>query len=597
MNETLPPFYHFGPFSLDTRRYVLLRGGEQVQLTPKVFQVLLALLRSRGRVVRKDELAREVWPDSFVGDASLAQNIFILRKIFAEEKGEHRFIMTVPGVGYTFVAAVEESDATPRGTAAVAAPSVEGSARGGGVRSVAVLPFRALEGGADELLGFGLADALVMSLSSVKNLKVRPTASSMRFGREDLDYAEAGRALGVDALLVGTFQTREGMLRVTVQLVDVAEDATIWAAKFQEELTNIFSVQDSIAGQVVRALELKLSEDERARVSKTYTDNVEAFRLYIRGRYFWNRRSVESIRKAAELARQVLDLDPTYALAYVGLADSYGLLAAQHGAMRPAEAFPLAKAAAERALEIDDRLAEAYASLGFCVQCYDWDWERSQSYYRKAIELKPNYPTAHHWLGEQLVALGRFDEALRCLDKAHELDPLSLPIGTDIAESLHHAGLDGESLKRLNGLLEMDATFTRAYVVAGKVRACVGEHAEAARLLEKAAELSRGDPIALAELAVAQAAAGKTARARELLRELHLTSESRYVSACNVAMVHAALGEREAAYRWLERAHGERDVYLMWLGVNRRFDSLRPEVRFKELLGRVNLRPSDFEKN
>ena len=589
MDKEEVAFYEFGPFRIDMRRYLLLRGGEHVPLAPKALKTLLVLLQNRGRVVGKEELMGAVWPDSFVEESNLAQNVFVLRRALGEERGERRYIVTVPGVGYRFVAPVRELGAAegarrPR-------PATGEAGEVSAVTSIAVLPFKSLgaEGG-DDFLGLGLADALIARLSNLKRVAVRPTTSVMRYVGRSHDPAAAGRELNVESVLDGVLQRDGDQVRVSAQFVRVSDGATLWAAKFDESFTNIFAIQDSISGQVAGALALKLSGEEQSRLRKNYTDDPEAFQLFVRGRYFWNQRTPEGLRKGIEYARRAIELDPTYAPAYVGIADCYNLLPG-YGGQDPRESFPLARAAAARALEIDPGMAEAYASLGFVGYRYEWDWEAAEGHFRRSVELKPQYATAHHWYGEALAATGRFDESLAALERAQRLDPLSLPINTDLAQTLFFAHRYGECEARLRETLEMDQRFARAHIIRGAALEQLGEYEEAAVALERAAELSGGGALALSGLGHAYALGGKRRRAREILRRLEAMSREGYVSSYNRAVVHVGLGESEEALAALEQAVQTRDVWLVWLGVNPRLDPLRGEPRFAALLRGVGLGP------
>ena len=593
MNLPSAPFYEFGPFRLDTVRSLLLRNGEQVSLSPKAFETLSVLVRNRGRVVRKEELIKQIWPDSYVEESNLTQNIFVLRKALGEGPNDHRYIVTIPGQGYRFVAPVREA---AEAAAEVSAPrrdfergdAAEPAAR---VPSVAVLPFRTLSGeseGDNRYLGSGLADALITRLSSVRQLAVRSTAAVLKYADADRNPLAAGRDLGVDTVLDGYVQRAGERIRVTVQLVRLSDGATLWAEKFDEKFTDVFAVQDSISERVAGALTVRLTEEEQRLLTKRYTENSEAFQAYIRGRYFWNKRTVEGLKKGIEFAQQAIAIDPTYALAYVGLADSYNLLPG-HGGLPPKDFFPKAKAAALRALEIDPTLAEAYASLGFVSYRFDWDWQTSGQHFRRAVELKPNYPTAHHWYGESLAPLARFEESTAALERAQELDPLSLPINADLGQTLYFARRYEESASHLTKVLEMDGNFVRASVILGAVFTQQGLHEEAVRVLGRAVELSEGHALAVSGLGHAYAAAGQADNARQQLERLRRLAAERYVSHYNLAVVHAGLGERGAALDLLERAFEHRDVWLVWLKVNPRFDALRAEPRFARLVGRVGI--------
>jgi TolB-like protein/thioredoxin-like negative regulator of GroEL len=579
MTASSKGFYEFGPFRIDMERYLLLRDGEPISLSPKVFETLLFLVQNRGRVGKKDEIINSVWPDTFVEESNLAQNVFLLRKALGEEKNEHRYIVTIPGVGYRFVAPVREFDST----------NVTAETSNNRFSSIAVLPFKdLLSDNEDKFLGPGLADALIMRLSSIRDLKVRPTTSVLRYSALKEDPLHIGRDLNVDALLDGVYQREPEKIRVSVQLVSVKDGVTVWAAKFDEKLTDIFAIQDSIADQVVRSLAIQLSGDEQRQIKKNYTHNPEAFQLYIKGRYFWNQRTTEGLRKALELAQQTIAVDPTYAPAYVGLADSYNLLGAQHNVLPPKESFPKARAATSRALEIDPMLAEAYASLGFIECWYEWNSSAAEHSFLKAIELKPNYPTAHHWYGELLSMMSRFEEAYVELQIAQELDPLSLAVNVDLAASFYYARDLNRSERQLINLLELNSNFVRALVILGKVAVAKGEHTKAVDVLHKAVELSGDDPVTQAALAQAEASAGKTSAARKRLEDLLNAAQHRYVSACHLAEIYIALGKKEQAYKWLSQAYQNRDIGLAWARVNPTFDSLRRESKFSELIKAVN---------
>jgi len=573
--------YEFGPFRIDTERYLLMRGEESIPLSPKVFETLLFLVKHHGEVRKKDEIINSVWPDTFVEESNLAQNIFLLRKALGEEKNEHRYIVTIPGVGYRFVAAVTEQ-------AALQVPQPQPIAART-VSSIAVLPFKNLAGeDGDKFLGSGLADALIMRLSSIRDLKVKPTAAVLKFNDVREDPLAIGLELNVDALLDGVYQREADKIRVSVQLVSVKDGVTLWAAKFDENLTDIFAIQDSISEQVVRSLALKLSGDERRQLKESYTLNPEAFQLFVKGRYFWNQRTSEGLKKSLEYAQQAIAVDPSYAAAYVGLADSYNLLGAQHNVLAPGDSFPKARAAALRALEIDDKLAEAYASLGFINCCFEWDWQAAAENYLKAIELKPNYATAHHWYGELLGTVGQFDEACAELHRAQELDPLSLAINVDTAACFYYSRQYQQSERQLNNLLELNPTFIRAYVLLGKVHEQKGESEKAVEMLTRALELAPDDPVTMSVLAHALATAGRSVEARNILADLEAIGNRRYVSSLQMAAIRIALGETDQALEALEQAYDNRDVELVWLKINPVFDPIRSDARFVELVERVN---------
>jgi len=576
--------YKFGPFRLDLQRYLLIRDGEPIQLSPKALKTLLVLIQNRDRVVSKDELLKSIWPDAHVEESNLAQNIFVIRKVFAEGTSD-RYILTIPGNGYRFVAQVEEV-ACEVATESATSELIESPlARPGTL--IAVLPFKCLgTNSADEFLGLGLADALITRLSNLKKIRVRPTSSVLRYREVRDDLTNVGRELKVDALLDGVFQRAGDQIRVSVQFIRVADGVTLWAAKFDEQFTNILSIQDSISEQVAGALAIKISGEEHRQLRKNYTASSEAFQHFIRGRYFWNQRTLEGLRKSISCAEQAIAVDPTYAPAYVGLADAYNLLAG-HGGLAPKETFPKARAAAMIALEIDPSLAETYASLAFINYRFDWRFDEAEENFQKAIQLKPNYSTAHHWYGEALASAGRFEESLTALVRSQEFDPLSLPISTDLAQTFYFSRQYEECENQLRKTLEMDPHFIRAHIVLGAALEQMGRYDEALESLTHAVELSKNNSFAVSGLGHLYASMGKKSAAKDTLRLLRQQSSEHYSSPYNIAVVYAGLGDKENALIYLERAVDVRDVWLVWLPVTPRFDVLHDDERFVKLLARV----------
>jgi len=588
MSSSPVNFYEFGSFRLDMQRYLLLQNEQPIQLSPKAFKTLLVLVQNRDRVLKKEELLNAVWPDSYVEESNLAQNVFVLRKALGDEKTDHKYIVTIPGTGYRFVASVSETYMAGAGASSLEVPAVaEGTPIGS---SIAVLPFRSFhDEGADEFLGLGLADALVTRLSNIKQLLVRPTFAVLKYRDVQPDPVLIGRELKVDSLVYGVFQRDGDQIRVSVQLVKVQEGSTLWAATFHESFTNVFSIQDSISEQVAQALALKLSGEEQRQITKKYTHNTEAFQLYIKGRYFWNQRTAEALKRGMGYAQQAIAIDPTYAPGYVGLADTYNLLAG-HAGLAPRETFPKAKAAVMRALEIDDELPEAYASLGFTNYRFEWDWELAEENFLRSIRLNPNYATAHHWYGECLACMGRFDESLAELKIAHELDPLSLPVNTDVAQSLYYARRYDECETKLHQALEMDPDFIRAQIILGAALEQMERFEEAAAVLARTVKLSERNPLAMSGQGYVYARMGKKKLAQEILDYLQELSLHQYVSAYHLSVIYAGLRQKQKTLATLEQAQDERAVFLVWLNVNPRFDFLRGESRFADLVRSIGLK-------
>lgn len=464
------------------------------------------------------------------------------------------------------------------------------------VRTIAVLPFRNLGGeSGDEYLSLGLADALITRLGNLRQVITRPTSAVLKYSGSDADPLAAGRELAVDALIEGRIQKLEDRIRVTVQLIRVSDGQPLWSEKFDEQFTNIFTVQDSISEQVARALALKLSRAEREQLTKRYTGNTEAFQLYLKGRYFWNKRSVEGLRKGGEYFQRAIERDPGYALAYAGLADCYNLLS-YYGSLSPKESFPKARAAALKALELDESLAEAHTSLALAAMAFDRDWPAAERECKRALELNPNYATAHQWYAEYLAAMGRQGEARAEIKRASEIDPLSL-IVTAAEGYIGYYGRDFDAtIRHSEKTLEMDPNFAPAYSFLSWGYMQKGMFAEAIGALQKAVSLSDGNSRMVGELGHAYAVSGQHAKAREIVHQLEMKSRRQYVSPYEIALVYAGLDEKELALAWLRKAFEDRAWQLMFLRVEPKLDRLRADSRFTGLLRDAGLAPDTSER-
>ncbi|HJQ27616.1 MAG TPA: winged helix-turn-helix domain-containing protein [Blastocatellia bacterium] len=624
-------FYKFGPFELDASRRLLRRDGEPVALTPKAFDILLALVESAGAVVGKDELIERVWPDSFIEDGNLTYNISVLRKALGERAGEHHYIATVPGRGYQFVAAVQTSRAdvaaetypqadtspavgepaalenqaprrwrSPRALAfaaiiliLVAALTYVLIARrwservNRAPRSIAVLPFKSLGGAAgDEFLGLGLADVLITKLGRLHQVVVRPTSAVRRYGEPNQDPVAAGLEQKVDAVLDGSIQKSGDRLRVTVQLIRVADGTHLWTEQFDEKLADMFTVEDIISERLSSALSLELSGEDRRRFARHFTESNEAYQAYLRGRFFWNQRTLSSVNKSVEWFQQAAEKDPTYPLAYAGLADAYIVLGSVFSAARPKELYPKAREAALRALELDDGIAEAHASLATVKMQFDWDWAEAEREFKRAIDLAPSYATAHHWYAFYLADMRRPEEALREIRQAHDLDPLSLIISTDVATILFLARRYDEALAQCRETLELDANYRQAHIILALVYEAKQMYAEWLAEHQKLL-IADGKPEAAARVGQIYAAGGHEGVLRDDASKLAERARTGYVSPRNAALLYARLNEKDLAFVWLEKAFEERDRLMLDLNTLPAFDHLRDDPRFQDLLRRV----------
>ena len=460
------------------------------------------------------------------------------------------------------------------------------------VRSIAVLPFKPLSADSrDEALELGMADTLIVRLSSIREINIRPTSAVRKYMSLEQDALAAGRELSVEAVLESSIQRSGDRIRVTSRLKRVVDGAQLWSFQYEDKSTDLFAVQDSISERLAGALELELTGEERKSLTKRYTNNAAAYELYMKGRYFWNKRTEEGVKTAIQYFQQAVDQDQRFALAYSGLADSYIVLGSWRagGALSPKESMPKAKAAALKALEIDDSLAEAHTSLADVELLYGWDWQTVEKEFKRAIELNPNYATAHQWYANYLAAMGRLGEALEQSKRALEINPLSLIINASIGEKYWFARQYDEAIERCKATLELDQNFAEGHVDLGKYYERTGMYTEAIAEIEKAVSLSEGNPIMIAALGHAYAVSGRRGEAEKVLDELRKRSKQRYVSSYVIATIYVGLDEKDQAFAWLEKAYEERASFLIFLKVDPRLDSLRSDARFADLLRRVGL--------
>jgi DNA-binding winged helix-turn-helix (wHTH) protein/TolB-like protein/Flp pilus assembly protein TadD len=637
-------FYEFGLYRIDTEERLLLHNGDSVQLPPKVYDTLLALVMHGGHIVEKEELMKAVWPDTFVEDANLTVNISVLRKVLGEGDSEQRYIETVPRRGYRFVLpvtegkngsadslsehtnarnvingdrevdATKEESAEPKGVYALPrarrwGPPVfaismlvvfgvvayytwmKGAERGFKVRSIAVLPFKPLvSDNRDEPLEMGLCDALITRLSSLNQLIVRPTGSVVRYNELGQDPLVAGRELGVDVLLDGYVQRSGDRIRVTAQLLRIADGKHLWSGQFNDDYTGIFAVEDSISEQMLEALRLGLTDDEQRRVTRHYTENAEAYQLYLKGRYFQDKMTTEGLKKSIEYFQQTTELDPKYARAIAGLAESYVLLAV-HSDLPPRDSSQRAKTAAMRALEIDQTTAEAHTALAHVRFWYDWDWSGAETEFKRAIELSPNYPRAHQGYASYLMVMGRYQEAISEIKRAQGLAPLSLPVNVQVARILYFAREYDEAIEQCRKTLEMDPNFGGAHQFLGRSYKQKGMYEESVTELRKARGLLPKNAEVLSLIGYTNAVSGRIADAQKILQELQQLSKEGYVSPYHLAMVYVGLGEQDKTFDWLEKAFAEREGRMTILKSAPEFDSLRSDPRYIDLVRRIGLTP------
>jgi TolB-like protein/Tfp pilus assembly protein PilF len=597
MSDTPKHLYEFGPFQLDAAEHVLLREGKPVALTPKAFETLLVLVQNSGHVVEKETLINAVWPDTAVEENILAVNVSLLRKTLGTGLNGEQYIENLPKRGYRFVPSVKELSLENNGFSTAGKPSQIGrtsaSEESGAHEepvSIAVLPFMNASSDAGmDYLSDGMTESIINSLSQLTSLRVMARSTVFRYKSREFDPQEIGNKLNVRAVLTGRVLQRGETLNIQTELVDVADGSQLWGEQYNLNFSDLFAVQEEIARVISEKLLSTLSGEQKKRLAKRYTESFEAYRTYLMGRFYWSKRTLEGLKKGVEYFQQAIDKDPNYALAYTGLADSYALLGSvEYSALPPSEAMPKARAAAIKALEVDDTLAEAHASVAY-VHIFDWHWAEAERAYRRAIELNPNYATAHHWYAMYLGAMGRFDEALEEIELAQELDPLSLPINAGVGWYFFLTRQYHRAIEEYRKTLEMDPNFYMAHFLLGLAHAQESMFEEAIAEYQKAQTLSGGHPLMIAAPGHAYAALGQRDEAQGVLDQLAHLAKRRYVSPYYIAAIYTALGEKESAFEWLRTACDNRSEGLVWLKVDPLFDSLRADARFADLLHCVGL--------
>jgi len=654
MADQSKPTYEFGRFLLDGRERVLLRDGQPVALTPKAFDTLLVLVQNGGHVLKKDELMKAVWPDSFVEEVNLAHNISVLRKTLQEKDEESRFIETVPRRGYRFVAPLK--DHTREGTFTLLAErtnstmfveeevlnaklsddeefvsagrtsdKIHYSAESGGlirrvvsskygvvialcsilvgitalvfyialqdpqqaahlrIKSIAVLPLKPIvSDGHNESLEVGMADTLITRLSSAREIVVRPLSAVRKYADSNQSPASAGRELFVDAVLDGSMQSANDRIRVTVRLTRVSDEVVLWSGKFDENLADVFTMQDSICARVTAAISLRLNTEEKTQQAKHHTENPTAYQLYLKGRYFWNKRTREGMTTAAEYFQKAINLDPNYALAYSGLADCYSLFVRNAPVDREARGIE----AASRAVELDDSLAEAHTSLAMAWWSSGDKNPGVEAEFRRAIELNPNYATAHHWYANFMI--GRGQVMLEEIRRAHELDPLSGIINTSLGTALYYSHRYDEAVEQLNETLKLG--YVQAHSALGMVYLQQRRYQQAIAefQMKRQFEAEAVDDVLLV---CAYAQAGLMAEARgELTKLEQLPKKKNELSSADMSIIRVAFGQKDRAIRCLEEGLEANDPDIVpFLILDPILDNLRSDPQFADLVRRARL--------
>jgi DNA-binding winged helix-turn-helix (wHTH) protein/TolB-like protein/Flp pilus assembly protein TadD len=601
----------FHGYRLDlVRRQLLDPAGQPVPLMPKAVETLVHLVEHAGQTVTKDELLRAVWPNAVVEENNLTQNISALRRAFGEKLGEHRFIVTIPGQGYRFVAPVSlvgraaepaaaQVDVQPArrrwplvgaaalgiiiaGALAWRLASTGADAPPQQPQTIAILPFKPVVANTrNEAMEVGMADSLIMELSRSPHLIVRPLGATRRFVALDQDPLEAGRQLAVEAVVDGTLQIADDRVRASARLLRVADGRQLWAGKFDEQFSSIFQVQDAIARRVAGALQIGLDPQ-----AHPHTENVRAYELYMRGRLHAMRLSMPEVNRGIEFYEQAIAEDSSYALPYTGVADAMRAMVLSND-VAPAETAPRARAAATRAIELAPDLPETNYARGLVALWFEWDWPAAENYLSRAVMLAPNDAEAHIYLAHFYSNLGRKREALTHARRASELNPLSPLVGALEGLYLSHLGEHEAAIRRLKEVITLDPNFWLSHHLLANALIDAGDY-EAA--LPEAAEGKRLSPLqTLSETfgAIALARLGRKDDARAVLESLAAKARQTYVPPTHFAMIETALGNRDQAFEHLEEALSVRDARLALLNIDPKWNDLRSDPRFQQALRRM----------
>jgi TolB-like protein/DNA-binding winged helix-turn-helix (wHTH) protein/Flp pilus assembly protein TadD len=636
-NDHLNKRLLFGVFELDLRAGELRKYGQRIRLQEQPLQLLAMLLEHPGEVVSREELQKKLWPaDTFVDfDHGLNKAVSKIREALSDSAESPRFVETVARRGYRFLAEVKIADAAPvRGPEppTLLPPTAEVSDRPDltgkpaipkhlqpslvwkisafmlillvvslaawrlhslnrrpplVIHSLAVLPLESLSSDASQdYFADGMTDELISDLGQISALRVISRTSVMSYNHARKPLPQIARELGVDAVVEGTVLRSGDQVRITAQLIEASTDKHLWSQSYQGELRDTLALQSKVARAIADQIRINLNPREQAALKNVKVVDPQAYESFLKGRYFWNKRTADGLKVALAYFNQAIDEDPSYAQAYSGLADTYALLGDwQYAVMTPKQALPKAKAAATKALELDSMLGEAHNSLAFCLDGFDWNFDSAGKEFRRAIELNPSYATAHHWYAWHLSLFGRYDEAIAEMRKAESLDPLSLIINADLAELLVLAGSYDESIQQSRKTIEMDPNFALAHNQLAQAYLQKHMNDEAVTELQKAAQLSGESPTVMANLARAYVASGNRSEAMKLLTDLKKRSNFIYSHGPEIAVIYAALGDKDQAMNWLEKGYEER--FNPGVLLRPGFDPIRSDPRFEDLMRRI----------
>lgn len=605
---------HFGNFALDLSTRELLAGAEPIHISPKAFQLLTILIQRRPDAISKKDLQDEIWPSTFVVETNLATLVAELREALVDDPRKPRFIRTVYGFGYAFcreaseeiagapVASIQSQRKPPprlgpfsllsifvMTSALSVTTSYTGSTQQRDIGSIAILPFKVASPlASDEYFGLGIADVITTRLSNVRRITVRPTSAVGNYAAKGQDPVAAGRELQVDAVLDGTVRRVGSRIRVSVRLFAMRDKRAVWGETFDEDFTEAFKVEDSVADSIVTALALKLSSDEHRLLEKRRTDDSEAYRLYITGRYHLLKNQNAGWKESIPYFEAAVREDPSYALAYSGLSDAYSKQGIGNDAV-PIIFWKKAEETARHALVLDEELSEAHSALGLVRMVQDRDWQSAEQEFRRALDLNPSNGLAHRYFAMLLQVKGRFDEAIAERQRARQLDPLSIAVNRELAFTYYLARRYDDAIRQQKLVLDLDPNYYAALIGIGQPLVAQNRTAEAIAFYYRAMAVNPDDLRASVWLARTKALTGDREEARRTVNELERRVRDKYVSPYHLAIIYNALGEREKAFQLLELAADQRSNNVLNVAVEPAFDALRRYPRYNALLRRLRL--------
>jgi TolB-like protein/DNA-binding winged helix-turn-helix (wHTH) protein len=634
MGPAVPPArtLRFGVFEINVRSGELWKQGRKVRLEGQPVQILLCLLENPGELVTRDELRQRLWPaDTYVNfEHGLNAAVKRLRQALNDSAGNPRFVETLPRRGYRFLAPVQTVNAAEAGPSLIEvrpaqlAPGDGDSAEAkfvprspfwkrsawalllvllavtawmlrsksgppAAIRSLAVLPLENLSHDpSQDYFADGMTDELITELGQISGLRVISRTSAMTYKGAHKSLPQIAQELNVDAVIEGTVLRSGDQVRITAQLIQAPADKHLWAQSYVGDVRQTLGLQRQVARAVAEEIQVELTSHERDVLKSVKAVNPDAYEAYLKGRYFWNKRTADGMKEAITYFSRAIEKDPKYAPAYAGLTDSYALAGDwKYGVLAPKDAYPKAKAAALKAIELDATFGEAHISLAYCLDAFDWDFDSAGKEFKRGIELNPSYATGHEWYGWHLASLGRNGEALAQVEKAENLDPLSLIISSDLAEELLIAHRYDEAAKQTQKTIKMDDFFAPAHYVMGATFVQKHRYDEAIAELQKATELSEGSTAFKANLAHAYAVSGRRSEAVKILTDLKNQSQHGFANAPEIALIYVGLDDKDQAMTWLNKAFDER--FSPWVLMRPAFDPLRSDTRFRDLIHRMGL--------